>query len=124
VRRSPLVLVADDNPDILKLVSRRLERRGYSVTTATNGREALEAARSIGPDAAVLDWVMPHLQGHEVCAQLKAEGNELPVILLTARATEDDIIDGFESGADEYLTKPFDIDELDEALRRLLAVPA
>ena len=124
MRRSPLVLVADDNPDILKLVSRRLERRGYSVTTATNGREALEAARSIGPDAAVLDWVMPHLQGHEVCAQLKAEGNELPVILLTARATEDDIIDGFESGADEYLTKPFDIDELDEALRRLLAVPA
>jgi DNA-binding response OmpR family regulator len=93
------------------------------VLTAADGQLALQTIRTRRPAAAVLDWVMPVLQGPAACAQLKAdpETSGIPLILLTDRAAEEDIAVAFEEGADEYLTKPFAIDELDEMLRRLIA---
>jgi DNA-binding response OmpR family regulator len=120
---SPLVVVADDDPDILGLVSKRLTKRGYEVVTAADGQQALELIRSRHPAAAVLDWMMPVLQGHEVCEQIKADPttSNVPVILLTARVSDVDIEKGFRRGADDYITKPFDITELDLTLKRLIA---
>lgn len=119
----PLIVVADDNPDILKLVQKRLGKRGYEVATATDGRAALDLIRERHPDAVVLDWLMPEMQGPEVCSMLKEDAatESIPVVILTAKASESDITTGFERGADEYLTKPFEIEELDQTLRRLLA---
>ena len=117
------IVVADDDPDILRLLERRLSRRGYAVTTATNGVAALDAVRSTAPDAVVLDRVLPGLSGEDACAALKADERTaaIPVILLSAHASEREIVEGFGAGADDYLTKPFDLDELDERLRRLVA---
>jgi CheY-like chemotaxis protein len=117
------ILVADDDPDVLRLVERRLARRGYEVRTATDGRAALEEVRRTLPDAVVLDNVMPSMTGAQACAALKADPGtaRIPVVLLSAHAAERDIVAGFDSGAEEYLTKPFDIDELDETLQRLVA---
>jgi DNA-binding response OmpR family regulator len=116
------IVVADDDPDILRLLERRLSRRGYVVATVTDGVAALDEVRSTAPDAVVLDRVMPALSGEEVCAALKADERTaaIPVILLSAHASEREIVEGFGAGADDYLTKPFDLDELDERLRRLV----
>lgn len=119
----PLIVVADDNPDILHLVERRLSKRGYEVVTASDGLRALDLIRERHPDAVVLDWLMPEMQGPEVCSLLKEDHatEGIPVVLLTAKASESDVSTGFERGADEYLTKPFEIEELDQTLRRLLS---
>jgi DNA-binding response OmpR family regulator len=121
-----LVVVADSNADLLELVTRELSERGYEVATAMDGQQALEMIRARRPAAAVLDWVMPVLQGPKVCSLLKADPVTagIPVVLLTARVSEQDIAAGFEEGADEYLTKPFAVDELDETLRRLIGKEA
>jgi DNA-binding response OmpR family regulator len=123
VDRTLSIVVADDDPDILRLLERRLSRRGYAVTTATDGVAALDAVRSTAPDAVVLDRVLPALSGEDVCAALKADERTaaIPVILLSAHASEREIVEGFGAGADDYLTKPFDLDELDDRLRRLVA---
>jgi two-component system, OmpR family, response regulator MtrA len=115
------IIIADGDPDILELVSQELSTRGYEVATAADGLQALEAVRTLRPAAAVLDWVMPMLQGPSACVRLKAdpETADIPVVLLTARAAEEDIETAFRVGADDYLTKPFAIDELDDVLRRL-----
>ena len=120
---NPTIVVADDDPDILNLVSKRLTKRGYRVITAVNGKEALELIRSRRPAAAVLDWMMPLLQGYDVCERIKADPStaKVPVVLLTAKAAEMDIERGFRGGADDYITKPFDITELDLTLKRLIA---
>lgn len=117
-----LIVVADDNADVLLLIAKRLAKRGFEVETATDGWTALEMIRTRGPAAAVLDWVMPMMQGSEVCAEVKSDPAtaDIPVIFLTARAAKDDIACGFASGADEYLTKPFDIEVLASTLRRLI----
>jgi DNA-binding response OmpR family regulator len=117
------LVVADDDPDILRLLQRRLSRRGYEVVTATDGPAALAAIRHTTPDAVVIDRVMPAMSGEEVCAELKADERTagIPVVLLSAQASEREIVEGFEVGADDYLTKPFDLEELDERLRRLIA---
>jgi DNA-binding response OmpR family regulator len=116
-------VVADDDPDILRLLERRLSRRGHRVVTAGDGGAALDAIRRTCPDAAVLDRLMPVMTGEEVCAALKSDERTaaIPVVLLSAQASEREIVEGFGAGADDYLTKPFDIDELDERLRRLVA---
>jgi DNA-binding response OmpR family regulator len=123
VDRTLSIVVADDDPDILRLLERRLSRRGYAVTTVTDGVAALDAVRSTAPDAVVLDRVLPAPSGEDVCAALKADERTaaIPVILLSAHASEREIVEGFGAGADDYLTKPFDLDELDERLRRLVA---
>jgi DNA-binding response OmpR family regulator len=116
------LVVADDDSDILRLLERRLSRRGYRVLTAADGRAALDAVRSTAPDAVVLDRLMPTMSGEQVCAALKADHRtaSIPVILLSAQASEREIVEGFGAGADDYLTKPFDLDELDDRLRRLI----
>ena len=120
----PRVLIADDDQDILRLVQRRLSRRGYEITTATNGQEALDAVAADAPDAVVLDWLMPKVTGSEACKLIKGDPRTatIPVVLLTARATEGDIEEGLASGADAYLTKPFDIYELDAMLRQVIQI--
>jgi DNA-binding response OmpR family regulator len=117
-----LIVIADSDPNMRGAVARELSKRGYDVVTASDGRQALEAIRTQRPAAAVLDWIMPMLQGPSVCARLKADPDTsgIPVILLSARAAEEDVAVAFEQGADEYLTKPFAIDELDDILRRLI----
>jgi CheY-like chemotaxis protein len=122
----PRVLIADDDQDILRLISRRLSRRGYEVITAANGQEALDAMTPEAPDAVVLDWLMPKVTGSEACKRIKGDPAtaDIPVVLLTARATESDIEEGLASGADAYLTKPFDIYELDAMLRQVIQIAA
>jgi DNA-binding response OmpR family regulator len=118
----PLVLVADDDPDILALVSFRLERAGYDVLGATDGEEALRLALEHAPDLAVLDVMMPKLDGYEVTTRLRQNGatRRMPIILLTARVQEADIARGFEVGADDYVKKPFSPQELGARVQAIL----
>jgi DNA-binding response OmpR family regulator len=119
---STLVLVADDDPDILDLVRYRLERSGYTVATATDGVEALRLADELSPALAVLDVMMPSLNGFEVTRRLRETPSTagIPVILLTARAQEADVQEGFASGADDYLRKPFSPRELSARVQAIL----
>jgi DNA-binding response OmpR family regulator len=118
----PLVLVADDDHDILTLVSFRLERAGYDVVAARDGEEALRLALERVPDLAVLDVMMPKLDGYEVTTRLRQNRatRRMPVILLTARVQEADIARGFEAGADDYVKKPFSPQELGARVQAIL----
>ena len=120
--RRPLVLIADDDPDILSLVKLRLERSGYDVVLAGDGQQALETARERTPDLALLDVMMPKLDGYELTARLRQEDatRRLPVILLTARVQESDIARGIEAGADDYVKKPFSTHELRDRVQAVL----
>lgn len=118
----PLVLVADDDADIRNLVVYRLERSGYGVVTATDGVAARTIALEQKPDLAVLDVMMPKLNGYELTRQLRADERtrQMPVVLLTARAQEADVERGFEAGADDYLKKPFSPQELRSRIQAIL----
>jgi DNA-binding response OmpR family regulator len=120
----PLVLVADDDPDILALVRFRLERDGYEVLSAPDGETALDLALARTPDLAVLDVMMPRLDGYEVTRRLREHGptTGIPIILLTARVQEPDLERGFEAGADDYVTKPFSPQALGERIQAALGV--
>src|SRR5690242_9404606 len=120
---APTVLVADDDQDILQLVAFRLERAGYKVITVGDGQQALAAAQEHLPDLAVLDVMMPGLNGYEVTRQLRENEatRAIPVILLTARVQEADVSRGFEAGADDYLRKPFSPQELRSRVQAILA---
>jgi DNA-binding response OmpR family regulator len=120
---APLVLVADDDDDILSLVTFRLERWGYRVLQAVDGAQALDLARERKPDLAVLDVMMPRLTGLEVARALREDEStrELPVILLTARVQDSDVQAGLEAGATCYVRKPFSPRELWERVEALLA---
>jgi DNA-binding response OmpR family regulator len=126
VERKPVALLVDDDVDLLRLLARRLERRGYEVLTATNGRAALEALRDGNPDALVIDGLMPDLAGAELCARAKADPTTsgVAVVVLSGQTSERAVAAAFQSGADAYLTKPFDIDELEEILQDVLGVRA
>lgn len=119
---SPLVLVADDDPDILDLVRYRLERSGYTVATAVDGDEALRLAGELEPALAVLDVMMPCLNGFEVTRRLRENPitARIPVILLTAKAQEVDVQEGFAAGADDYIRKPFSPRELSARVQAVL----
>jgi DNA-binding response OmpR family regulator len=121
-RDRPVVLAADDDPDILELVVFRLERSGYTVLQARDGEEAFELARAEKPDLAVLDVMMPKLDGFELTRRLRAEEttSRMPIILLTARAQDADVDQGFTSGADDYLRKPFSPQELSTRVQAIL----
>src|ERR1700749_2936034 len=108
------ILVADDEPDVLQLVSTNLKNAGYNVLKAEDGLSALEQARQTSPALFVLDLMLPEMSGLEVCKVLKRETatNRIPVIMLTAKAEEVDRIVGLELGADDYITKPFSPREL------------
>jgi DNA-binding response OmpR family regulator len=121
-REQPVVLAADDDEDILELVAFRLERSGYTVLRAHDGEEALELARRERPDLAVLDVMMPKLDGFELTKRLRAEDGTsgMPIILLTARTQDADIVRGFDMGADDYIRKPFSPQELGTRVQAIL----
>jgi DNA-binding response OmpR family regulator len=121
--RVPVLLVADDDEDILTLVQLRLSRSGYEVVVARDGEEALRLARERQPDLAVLDWMMPKASGLEVLRAIRADDatRDIPVVLLTARASEADIQEGLDAGADDYIAKPFSPQELAARIQVILA---
>jgi DNA-binding response OmpR family regulator len=118
----PLILIADDDPDILALISFRLERAGYDIVRAVNGEEAVRVALDRRPDVALLDVMMPRVDGYEATRRLRQhrETSRMPIILLTARVQEDDIARGFDAGADDYVKKPFSPQELGARVQAIL----
>ena len=118
----PMLLVADDDEDILTLVQLRLSRSGYEVVVARDGEEALRLAQEKHPDLAVLDWMMPKASGIEVLRAIRAGSDtaDIPVVLLTARASEADIQEGLTAGADDYIAKPFSPQELAARVQAIL----
>jgi DNA-binding response OmpR family regulator len=121
--KQPLVLIADDDPDIRALVGIRLERAGCDVIRAADGEEALRMAAEKTPDLCVLDVMMPKLDGHAVTRALRdrSETENVPVLLLTAKAGDDDVARGYEAGATGYLRKPFSPQELAARVEQTLA---
>jgi two-component system response regulator MprA len=114
------ILVADDDAAVRDSLARTLRFEGYDVVTACDGREALDAVSEHEPDAMVLDVSMPQLDGLQACRQLRAEGVWLPVLMLTARDSVGDRVAGIDAGADDYLVKPFALQELLARVRALL----
>ena len=106
------ILIAEDEKDMNKLITRVLEKEGYSVDSCFDGEEALDYLESADFDAAILDVMMPKKDGYEVLKALRAKGSKLPVLFLTARDSIADRVTGLDLGADDYLIKPFDFDEL------------
>jgi two-component system cell cycle response regulator len=119
------ILIADDESMSLRLLEKTLQRAGYQVTAVENGALAREAlCRSDGPRLALLDWEMPELDGPSVCREVrkKSDGSYVYIVLLTSKESKGDIVQGLESGADDYLTKPFDAEELKARLRTGLRI--
>jgi DNA-binding response OmpR family regulator len=118
----PLILIADDDPDILGLISLRLRRAGYEVVEARNGEEAVQVALELHPDLIILDVMMPRVDGYEATRRLRKheETRRTPIILLTARVQEVDLARGFEVGADDYVRKPFSPQELGDRVQAAL----
>lgn len=120
------ILLVDDEPALLRSVARSLRFEGYTVNTASDGPEALEALSAHRPDVVILDLMLPTLGGLEVCRRIRAAGEVVPVLMLTARDAVTDRVAGLDAGADDYLPKPFAYEELLARLRALLrrSVPA
>jgi two-component system response regulator MprA len=116
----PSVLVVDDEPDVRKSLEGGLTFEGYDVTTARDGGHALGLLADRLPDLVVLDVMMPYVDGLEVCRRIRAKGYDVPVLLLTARDATGDRVTGLDAGADDYLVKPFALEELLARLRALL----
>jgi two-component system, OmpR family, response regulator len=116
----PKVLVVDDEPNIRELVQVALSFHGCTVVTAATGKEALRCAEASQPDLVVLDVMLPDLNGFEVCRQLRARGDEVPIIFLTARDTSSDTVQGLALGGDDYVTKPFSVEALVARTRAVL----
>ncbi len=116
----PRVLVVDDEPNIRELVQVALKFHGCSVTLAATGKGALALAASEKPDLIVLDVMLPDIDGFEVCRRLRASGDEVPVIFLTARDATSDTVTGLTLGGDDYITKPFSVDALVARVRAVL----
>src|SRR5689334_15321146 len=114
------ILVVDDDAAVRDSLARTLRFEGHEITTAQDGQEALEAVHADEPDAMILDVSMPRLDGLETCRRLRAEGVLLPVLMLTARDSVGDRVAGLDAGADDYLIKPFALQELRARLRALL----
>jgi two-component system response regulator MprA len=116
----PRVLVVDDDRAVRESLRRSLEFNGYAVALAGDGAEALAGIGGLNPDVVVMDVMMPRLDGIEATKALRAAGNDVPVLVLTARDSVGDRVDGLDAGADDYLTKPFALEELLARLRALL----
>ena len=114
------LLVVEDEPDLLSVISQSLREDGYAVDTAADGEDGLFKARGAEYDAIVLDLMLPRLDGFGVLKALRKEGNRVPVLVLTARDALPDRVKGLDSGADDYLTKPFELAELLARLRALI----
>jgi two-component system, OmpR family, alkaline phosphatase synthesis response regulator PhoP len=116
------ILVVDDEPDLLETVRFPLEMEGYQVLVSSNGEDALNQARTEKPDLIILDLMLPKLDGYKVCRLLKFDERykHIPILMLTAKTQEKDRLLGKETGADDYMTKPFDIDKLLEKVKLYL----
>jgi len=119
VAKKATILVVDDEPHVVKLVKANLEPSGYKVLTAAEGEQALQQVQTGSPDLVILDIMLPKMDGYEVCRRIR-EFSPVPVIMLTARSAEVDLVHGFEVGADDYLTKPFAVNELLMRVRAVL----
>ena len=119
---NPLILVVEDEAALVTLLRYNLEREGFRVAAAADGEEALLLAREEKPDLVLLDWMLPLLSGIEVCRQLRrmTETRSVPIIMLTARGEEGDKLRGLDSGADDYITKPFSPSELVARIRAVM----
>jgi two-component system response regulator MprA len=120
VNGKPHVLVVDDDKAVRESLRRSLEFNGYAVSLAADGAEALAGIAGIGPDVVVMDVMMPRLDGIETTKSLRKAGNDVPILVLTARDAVGDRVEGLDAGADDYLTKPFALQELLARLRALL----
>ncbi|HOG77780.1 MAG: response regulator transcription factor [Anaerolineaceae bacterium] len=116
----PKVLITDDDQKLLKMLKRTLAYENMDVLTASNGVEALEIVRDQQPDVMILDWMMPEMDGLELIERLRDMNKRLPILMLTARDAIEDRVDGLESGADDYLVKPFAPAELVARVHALL----
>lgn len=114
------ILVVDDDRAVRESLRRSLQFNGYQIDLASDGQQALESIRGQRPDAMVLDVMMPRLDGLEVCRRLRSVGDDLPILVLTARDAVSDRVAGLDAGADDYLPKPFALEELLARLRALL----
>ena len=119
------ILIVDDEEDVLELVRYNLDKNGYKVETAATGEQALAKARAKPPDLIILDLMLPGIDGLDVCKKLKndTKTQNIPVIMLTAKGEETDIVTGLELGADDYVTKPFSPKVLVARIRRVLQRP-
>ncbi|WP_300611655.1 response regulator transcription factor [Corynebacterium sp.] len=114
------ILVVDDDPAVRESLRRSLIFNGYAVLLAADGEEALDKVQSERPDMAILDVMMPKLDGLEVCRELRSQGDDIPILLLTARDSVSERVAGLDAGADDYLTKPFALEELLARTRSLV----
>lgn len=113
------ILIIEDDEAIVRVLQRSLAYEGYSVDTALDGEGGLTKARDVSPDLVLLDWMLPGMDGLEVCQRLRAGGN-VPILMLTAKDTLHDRVQGLDAGADDYMVKPFQLDELLARIRALL----
>jgi two-component system alkaline phosphatase synthesis response regulator PhoP len=118
-----VILIVDDEPEIVRGLADNLKFEGYATLTASNGVDALALATREAPDLILLDVMMPTMSGWDVCRQLRRQGIEVPIIMLTARGEEADRVQGLELGADDYVTKPFSLRELLARVRAVLRRP-
>jgi two-component system KDP operon response regulator KdpE len=117
--KKPRVLIVDDDPGVRKLVEYNLSLEGYEVITANGGKEALRRAQNETPDLVLLDVIMPDLNGLRVCQSLRSI-SQVPIVMLTGKAEEESVLKGFGLGADDYVTKPFNSDELIARVKAVL----
>jgi DNA-binding response OmpR family regulator len=113
------ILIVDDEPHMIKLVKANLQAAGYEVRSAKDGRSALDAVERERPDLIILDIMLPRMDGYEVCRRIR-EYSAVPILMLTARGSEMDLVHGFDVGADDYLVKPFAVNELLVRVRAIL----
>jgi OmpR-family two-component system manganese-sensing response regulator len=114
------ILLVDDEAELREPLRHILSQEGYSIETADNGSLGLELAQAKTYDLLILDWMLPHYSGIEICQKLREQGNHTPVLILTAKDTVDDRVMGLDRGADDYLVKPFELRELLARVRALL----
>lgn len=119
------IVLAEDEPQIARLIEFKLEKEGYQVTWKENGEEALKAIKADKPDLILLDVMMPVMDGYEVLRRLKEDESlkSIPVVMLTARAQERDVVKGIDLGAEDYITKPFHPAELLSRVKRIVGKP-
>ncbi len=116
------ILIVDDEADIIEILQYVLEAQGYECITAMDGEEGLKSARELKPDLIILDVMMPKINGYKISRLLKYDNKykDIPILMITARSQEEDKIIGEETGADEYITKPFNVDYVVEKVKKYL----
>jgi DNA-binding response OmpR family regulator len=117
--KNTTLVVADDDPGLLRLMTRNLQLEGFDVLAASDGQQALELIENTAPDLVLLDVMMPRMDGFTVCSRVR-EFSAVPIIIVTARGQDQDKVRGLDLGADDYLTKPFSVEELLARVRAVL----